>query len=45
MFGVIVVIIAQMSADTIPLEGVSMGLNVDLVNLVIFDTMDLAPRI
>ncbi len=44
IFGIIVVIIAQKNVNTIPFEGVSMGLNMDLVNLVMLDSMDLAPK-
>ncbi len=38
------VIIAQKNSNTIPFESVSMGLNMDLINLVVLNNMDLAPK-
>ncbi len=43
MFGVFFVIFAQINADTIPIEGVTIGLNVDLVHLVMLNDMNLVP--
>ncbi len=45
ILGIIIVIIAHKNSNTIPLEGLSLGLNMDLINLVVLNSIDLAPRI
>ena len=44
IFGIIVVIIAQKNAKIMPFETISMGINMDLINLVVLNEMDLAPK-